>query len=150
MATINAPQLTLRREGSNVRVIVDYTAGFTTFERNLAGLGLTFVERISIIGVDPPGSTTGTVLGNFTAQVITVPASLLAPRHREVVMPRTQLDEDPNTFLPPDVDPDEIRCRIRIEARGLPAAVTPDVFTDQEVLQFILQPITATAASASD
>ena len=139
MPGTNSRNLTLTREGTNVRVTVTYNALFSAFERALAGLGMQFVERISTLGVDPPGSTTGTVLagGEFAPQVILVPPGagpISVPRSRQIVMTRAQLNEDGNPFISPEIDADEIRCRIRIESRGLPAAVTPDEFTDQEVL----------------
>jgi len=155
MPTTNSRNLTLTREGSNVRVTVTYNVVFSSFERNLAGLGMNFIEQISVIGVDPPGSTTGTVLRDFVPQVIPItpgPGTLSVPRTRQILMTRLQLDEDPTPFVGPDFDADEIRCRIRIQANGLPPAVTPDAFTDQEVLGglIIAQPIAATAGSSGD
>lgn len=145
MPGTNSRNLTLTPVGANFRVIVTYNALFTAFERNLAGLGMRFVEQISTLGVDPPGSTTGTVLAEFPAQTIAVPPGagpVTVPRTREIVLTRAQLDEDPsNPLLGPNFDRDEIRCRIRIESRGLPAAVTADEFTDQEGIGGpILQP----------
>lgn len=154
MPTTNSRNLTLTREGGNVRIRVTYNAVFSAFERNLAGLGMQFVERISTLGVDPPGSTTGTVIAaaEFPAQLIPVPPGagpISVPRPREIVVTRAQLDEDSNVLLPPDIDADEIRCRIRIQSIGLPAAVTPDAFTDQEVLQLVVAPLDAAAAAGS-
>jgi len=153
MPTTNSQNLTLIREGANVRVRVTYNVVFSAFERNLAGLGMQFVERISTLGVDPPGSTTGTVLAEFPIQLIVVPAGggpISIARNREIVVTRVQLDEDSNILLPPDVDADEIRCRIRIQSTGLPPAVTPDAFTDQEVLGLVIGPITAAAGASGD
>jgi len=155
MPTVNSQNLTLIREGANVRVRVTYNVVFTAFERNLAGLGMQFVERISTLGIDPPGSTTGTVIAaaEFPAQLITVPPGggpISIARNREIVVTRVQLDEDSSIFLPPDVDADEIRCRIRIQSFGLPPAVTPDAFTDQEVLSLVITPITAAAGASGD
>ena len=153
MPTTNSRNLTLIREGANVRVRVNYNVVFSAFERNLAGLGMQFIERISTLGIDPPGSTTGTVLApaEFPAQLITVPpgaGSISLPRFREIVVTRVQLDEDSNILLPPDVDADEIRCNIRIQSFGLPPAVTADAFTDQEVLGLVIAPPTPAASAA--
>lgn len=137
MPTTRNRELTLTRQGESVTIKVNYDAVFSPFERHLAKLGLRFRERIAVIGVDPPGATTGTVLGNFLAQFIPVPdgsTELPVPRERIRTLSRTALDEDQGPFVFPDFDADEIRCRIRIEAIGLPPAVTPDAFTDQEVL----------------
>jgi hypothetical protein len=152
MPTIKNPQLTLTRVGANVTINVRYNAVFSTFERNLAQLGLRFRERIAVIGVDPPGATTGTVLPiPFSSrQFITVTDDPNGtPRDRSVTVTRAELDEDGNPVVNPDFDADEIRCRIRIEAIGLPPAVT-EAFTDQEVLGGIFQPSTAAEARSSD
>jgi|SRR5688572_27482057 hypothetical protein len=149
MPGTNSRNLTLTREGTNVRVTVTYNALFSAFERNLANLGMRFVERISTLGVDPPGSTTGTVLSEFPPQLIPVPpgaGGISVPRNRQIILTRAQLDEDSSAFLGPEFDTDEIRCRIRIESQGLPAAVTPDEFTDQEVLGAV---VIASAAAGS-
>lgn len=153
MPGTNNRNLTLTREGANVRLNVTYNVVFNALERALAGLGMTFIERISTLGVDPPGSTTGTVLSNFPAQVIPVPPGVgpvVVARNRQIVLTRAQLDEDFNILLPPDIDADEIRCRIRIESAGFPPAVTPDAFTDQEVLGLVISPASAGAAAGAD
>jgi hypothetical protein len=154
MPGTNSRNLTLTPAGGgNFTVNVTYNAVFSAFERNLAGLGMTFVERISTLGVDPPGSTTGTVLAEFPAQVIPVPSGagpVSVPRNRSIVLTRAQLDEDPSIIIGPDFDADEIRCRIRIQSTGLPPAVTPDAFTDQEVLGGLVIGNTAAAGASSD
>ena len=152
MPGTNSRNLTLAPAGGgNFTVNVTYNAVFSAFERNLAGLGMTFIERISTLGVDPPGSTTGTLLAEFLAQVIPVPPGggpVSVPRNRSIVLTRAQLDEDPSIIIGPDFDADEIRCRIRIQSTGLPPAVTPDAFTDQEVLGgLVATPVAAAAAS---
>ena len=152
MPGTNSRNLTLTPAGGgNFTVNVTYNAVFSAFERNLAGLGMLFVERISTLGVDPPGSTTGTVLAEFPAQVIPVPPGagpVSVPRNRSIVLTRAQLDEDPSIIIGPDFDADEIRCRIRLQSSGLPPAVTPDAFTDQEVLGGLV--IGNAAGAASD
>jgi hypothetical protein len=154
MPQILARNLTLLRDGANVRITVAYTVRFSGFERNLAGLGMRFTDDIAVIGVDPDGATTGTVLNEFGPQVILVPlgsAPISLPVTRQFIMTRLQLDEDPSFVGGPDFNPDEIRCRIRIRSTGLPPPVTADEFTEQEVLKGVSTPvITAAAASASD
>jgi hypothetical protein len=54
---------------------------------------------------------------------------LSRPRDVSLTRPRASLQEDNGL-----VDNDEIRCRVRIAAEDLPPAVTPDAFTDQEIL----------------
>ena len=151
MPGTNSRNLTLTPAGGgNFNVNVTYNAVFSAFERNLATMGMQFVERISTLGVDPPGSTTGTVLAEFPAQVIPVPAgagAISIPRNRTIVLTRAQLDEDPSIIIGPDFDADEIRCRIRLHSVGLPPEVTPDAFTDQEVLGGLV--VTAAAGSST-
>jgi hypothetical protein len=118
--------------GANTTINVTYNVSFSVFERHLVGLGLIFRERIRVFGVDPPGSTTGTVLANFPAPNLPVTdggAPQTIARNVSITVPRTLLNEDAALG-----DNDEIRCRIRIAAIGLPPIETPDVFTDQEIL----------------
>ena len=118
--------------GIEVTITVTYNAVFSVFERHLAGLGLTFRERIAVIGVDPAGATTGTVLVNFPSPNLAVTDGSVPQtisRNVSLNVNRASLQEDPALG-----DFDEIRCRIRIEANGFPPEVTPDAFTDQEVL----------------
>ncbi len=124
--------LTLTTVGLNTTIKVTYQATFSVFERHLAGLGLKFRERIAVIGVDPPGSTTGTVIANFPPVDFPVTDGTVEqsmPINRSMTVTRASLQEDSGLG-----DDDEIRCRIRIEAIGLPPDVTPDAFTDQEIL----------------
>jgi len=134
MPTTDSRKLTLTRVGEDkVKIEVTYNAVFSVFERRMIQFGLVFKEQIAVIGVDPPGSTTGTVLANFEPEETIpvtdgdVPQPIL--RSRTLVVDRTLLQEDPAVG-----DADEIRCRIQIAAIGLPPGVTPDEFTDEQVL----------------
>lgn len=132
MPQTNNRQLTLTTVGSDVTINVTYNAIFAAFERRLAGLGLTFRERVDVIGVDPAGSTTGTVLTSFPIANLAVTdgaAPQVIARNISRTVPRALLQEDSAVG-----DSDEIRCRVRIEAIGLPPTLTPDAFTDQEIL----------------
>ena len=153
MPVIKNPQLTLTRDGSNLKIKVTYKAEFNTFERRLAGLGLKYRQRLAVIGVDPPGATTGSVLAvssrfinPFFLEVTDGVGKQTVNGGDSIIVSRAELDEDSNPFVGADVDPDEIRCRIRIEAFGLPPAVTPDAFTDQEILGGVFQLQTAAQA----
>lgn len=151
MPTTTSPKLTLIREGAKFRLTVTYHAEFNSIERFLSGLGMRFIERIAVIGVDPPGATTGTVLARFSGQFIQVPegvGTFATNRKRSILLTRAELDEDQNPILGPDVDADEIRCSIHIQSVGLPPAVTPEVFTDQQILGGIVTFPLATAAQA--
>lgn len=148
MPHVKNAQLSLPRNGANVTINVTYDAVFSEFERRLAGLGLKFQEQITLIGVDPPGGTTG--LNVFTI-LRSLPVSdgageLSVRRIFSTPFSRNSLDEDPSSFLGPDFDEDEFRARIRILAVGLPPAVTPDAFTTQAVLGGVVaQPAAAKA-----
>jgi len=151
MPRVRNAKLTLPRDGANVIINITYDVVFSGFERHLARLGLAFQEEIALIGVDPPGGTTG-------FQVLTTRRSIPVSDgvgelsvHRVFSTPSTRnsLDEDPSPspFLGPDFDADEYRGRIRILAIGFPPAVTPDAFTDQQVLGgLVAQPAAATNA----
>ena len=132
MSSTNNRNLTLTQQGSNVKVKVTYNAVFTEFERHLAGLGLRFRERITLLGVDPPGSTSGTALSPFPAAIFPVtdgPGAQTIARIREITVPRATLQEDPTLG-----DNDELRCKIVIESVGFPPQSTTPEFTDQEIL----------------
>jgi hypothetical protein len=112
MARIHNAQLTLTPVGNNVTVHVTYSAGITRLERFLVANGLALVERIAVIGVDPPNTTTGTVLHNFPAEALPVTPGAQAqniPRDRSILVTRASLQEDNGLG-----DHDEIRCRITI------------------------------------
>ena len=131
MPSINSPALALITVDDNVTVSVTYNAVFTPFERQLAGLGMTFHEHLDVFGMDPPGSLTGTFIQTFprTRFAVTVGAGeQVIPRSTQMVMSRNSLQEDPGG------DNDEIRVKIRIHSVGLPVPFTPDMFTDQEIL----------------
>jgi hypothetical protein len=101
-----------------------------------------YMERIEVIGVDPAGSTTGTVLRQFFPDLLDVTdgeGELKIPRHRVIQVKRTVLDEDSSPFVSPDAIPDQIRCRIRIEALDLTPPTT-ESFTNQVVLQMTQHP----------
>ena len=138
MPGTSARTLTLTPFGQDFKLIVTYNAQFTAFERNLAGLGMRFLEKITAFGVDAPGTTTGEVIFDFPSQTITIPPGngpIGVARTREVILTRKQLDEDKTgNFGSPDVDADEIKCRIQIESSGLPPAITGAEFTNQKVL----------------
>ena len=134
------PKLDLERLGNGqIEIKVSYKGLFPVFDRHLAGLGLRYIERIEVIGVDPAGSTTGTVLTTFQAiqlQVTDGNVPQIIARTPSKVVPRAVLDEDGNPIVDPDAIPDQIRCRIRIDTLGFPPAITA-TFTNEEVLEIL-------------
>jgi hypothetical protein len=130
MPTTSNRDLTLITEGKNTTIKVTYKAIFSPFERHLAANGLKFVERIRVIGVDPPGAVTGTTLHQFTPNTLPVTAGTtkqIINRERSMTVTRASLQEDTGLG-----DDDEIRCRIDIDMIGMPTDIT--AYTDQEVL----------------
>jgi hypothetical protein len=111
-----------------------------------------FIERIVVIGVDPPGALTDTVLARFSGQFIEVPSegvgTFATNRKRSILLTRAELDEDQNPLVGPDVDADEIRCSIQIQSVGLPPPVTQEIFTDQQVLGGLVTFPVSSAANA--
>lgn len=136
MPTTNSHDLTLTTVDENVTINVKYNAVFTPFERHLVEHGLQFYERITVIGADPPGSTTGDVLHTFPNAQLPVtrvhkpepPEPQTIPRDVSITVSRDSLQEDVSVG-----NADEIRCRIELRAIGIP----PDVYTtytDEKVL----------------
>jgi hypothetical protein len=124
-----------------------YRAHFPFAEMQLTKLGMIFEEKVELLGVDPPGGTTGqrillhgTPFGPIETQILDVPsgddmfpkpAAIQLIRQFIITVSRAQLDEDPShPLVGPDWDADELRCRVRIESR-LPPAVG---FSNEEVL----------------
>jgi hypothetical protein len=135
MPTVSNTNLMLTTVNNTVTVNVTYDATFTPFERQLAGLGMDFFEHIDVIGIDPPGSTTGAVLANFPnpPYAVTVGSGAqVISRNVSLPLSRSSLQEDPT--VGGVADDDEIRCKIRIKSKGLPPEFTPDEFTLQRVL----------------
>ena len=114
-----------------VTIAVSYQAIFSPLERHLAALGLAFREVIQVYGIDPPGSTTGTVIGLITPlQIIPVtdgPTPLTVNRSRAITVSRAQMQEDPIG------DDDEIRCMITVSLVGMPPSVPG--WTPQQTLK---------------
>jgi hypothetical protein len=132
MPSVTNANLALTTVGQNVTINVTYNAVFTAFERQLVGLGMRFHEHIDVIGVDPPGGTTGLLITSFPLANIAVTVgggSQTIARNVSRTVTRASLQEDIGLG-----DADEIRCKIRIHSADLPPAFTPDIFTDQEVL----------------
>jgi hypothetical protein len=126
MASMNNRNLTLQEEGSNVTITVSYNVTFTPLELHLAAHGLRLRDRITVIGVDPEGGFTGTLLHTFPAQEF---QPVNGTRSHTITKTRASLNEDTEFF-----DHDEIRARIVLRAVGLPTPLV-DQFTDQEVLE---------------
>lgn len=130
MPSINNPQLTLTAvNNQTVTINVTYNAVFSALERRLSALGLVFRERIAVLGVDSAGPAAGELLLTFPNQNLTVTdgaGSQTVARNVSRTVDRSDLQEDEGD--------DEISCRIRIEAIGLPPSVTPDTFTGERAI----------------
>ena len=151
MPTTNTHKLSLSRVGDDVEITVQYNAVFSVFERHLAGLGMKFRERIDVIGEDASGPATSAILFSFPSRILAVTDGVAVqtiPRTVSLNVSRVALDEDGRSLLIPDLAPDEIRCSVRIEALGLPLAVTPTRFTNQQILTFDVHTLGSTAVQA--
>jgi hypothetical protein len=147
MPTVKCPKLTLTRKRNEenkeqviITLTVKYVAEFSKLELYLIEHGLNFQEQIAVMEVDPPSEPTseeelvkeelvGKELVNFTFDFDPKDLTDRLELTRTLDVDRTQLQEDPMVG-----DTDEICCRIRIAAFGLPSGVTPDVFTNEQVL----------------
>jgi hypothetical protein len=136
MPTVTNPILILTTVGALTTVNVTYNATYTAFERQLAGLGMTFHAHIDVQGMDPVGSLTGTTIISLPndPHPVTVGAGsqVLARSVSLPPLPRALFQEDPT--VGGVIDNDEIRAKIRIHSVGLPDEFTPDVFTPEQVL----------------
>src|SRR5687768_8401060 len=96
------PALTLTRQPDGmVEIDLTYRVRFVFIERQMTKLGMIFVERVDILGVDPPGGTTGTLLKTIVNTLavsngdnIGVPTAIILPRRFTFNMTRASLDED--------------------------------------------------------
>ncbi len=129
MPTITSPNLTLTTRNDNVEINVTFIAMFTPFERQLAGLGMTFDWHIDILGVDANGHSILTSFPSTTLPVFVGVGTQPIPVSASKTVTRTSLQEDSGLG-----DNDEIGCNIRIHSQGMPPVFTPDLFTVQRVL----------------
>jgi hypothetical protein len=137
MPTATNAKLTLTKVGdTDIRVHVTYNFNLSRLESHLvgAGFGVGFTELVQIIGIDPPGSTTGTTMQVVGSRIVDDAVNQDEPqtlqRSYTRTFPRADLDEDRSVLA---ADNDEIRCRIRLICHGLPEALT-NTFTNQVVL----------------
>ena len=139
MPTATNAKLTLTKVGdTDIRVDVTYDFNLSRLESHLvgAGFGVGFTELVQIIGIDPPGSTTGTTMQVVGSRIVDDAVNQDEPqtlkRSYTRTFPRASLDED-RSFVAAAGDNDEIRCRIRLICHGLPEALT-NTFTNQVIL----------------
>lgn len=137
MPTVSNTTLTLTTVNNDVKIAVTYDATYTDLEQQLAGLGMTFHEHIDVMGVDfnAAGNPVDTVLASFPQAHHDVKVGgpkVIARSPDPLSMSRASLQEDPT--VGGVANDDEIRCKIRIHAVGLPTEFTPDVFTVQRPL----------------
>jgi hypothetical protein len=129
MPTITSPNLTLTTVNNDVTINVTFIATFTSFERQLAGLGMIFDWHIDILGVDANGHS---VLTSFPSTILPVSVGVgpqPIPVNVSKTVTRASLQEDPAVG-----DNDEIGCNIRIHSQGMPPTFTDDLFTVQRIL----------------
>lgn len=134
MPAILEPILHLQRlPDGTVRVDFSYLAYFYSYEREFTKLGMVFEDEVQIIGVDPPPSWTDRILIHWVGQIFGVTFAhvpMMKLRQFSWTVPRARLDEDAQPNVGPDVDPDEIRCRVEIRTY-MPAVWA---YSNEEVL----------------
>ena len=108
-------ELVLQQDG-NVDVKVSYDARFSTSERHWSGLGLIFLERILVFGVDVTESELLTTFIPLSLPVTDGDVPQIITRQRSSTVPRDVLNEDA-------FGADQIRCEIRIEPRNFPPRI---------------------------
>jgi hypothetical protein len=135
MPTISNSRLTITGNPwlGPVTIAVTYTATFSAVETYLAERGLSFAERIQIIG-DDPGTVSDVVIYAFPPAPITLTAGqTTVQRSRQATVPGAALNEDPATGSPfPIPQPDEILARVELAYVGLsngPATAESPVVT---------------------
>jgi hypothetical protein len=138
MPTVEDPLLVLTTSDEVVTIRVTFHARFTPFERRLAGLGMEYRSHVDVIGIDPPGGTSGTIIVDPAAgfspfqhvafAVTEGTVDEILPFDHSVVVDRQLLDEITDGT-------GEIRCRIQIHADGMPPPLTEPVFTDRRVVR---------------
>ena len=139
MPTTNNRNLTLPTgvlgEDDNVAVNVRYNVVFSPLERFLAANGLVFQERISVLEVDPGGTTLlFTFLPIENIPVTAGTTSQTIARNRTMNVLRSDLINDVG-LIGGELRSlgDEIRCRIEITPLGLPVPII--ALTDEERLR---------------
>jgi hypothetical protein len=150
-------KLELTRQGDgSILIDFSYRAVFSFAEMEMTKCGMTYREKVDVIGVDPPGSKTGEPIPIFNAdenqvrifgqtRILPVsswdgipprPSAIHLKRHYTTTVSRAQLDEDPShPLVGPDFDPDEIRCRVELTSRQEPVVLDPVIgFSNEKVL----------------
>ena len=136
MPTATNPKLTLTKVGTDIKIDVTYDFNLSRLESHLVGtgFGIHFTELVQVIGIDPPGSTTGNTMqvvgGRIVDDAVNQDEPQTLRRSYTRTVPRADLDEDRSLLI---ADNDEIRCRIRLICHGLPQSTT-NTFTNQVVL----------------
>ena len=130
MVWIQNADLTLTTVGTNTTVNVKYTALVNPLERHMCAKGMLLGESIAIMGMDPEGSYTGTIIRYFPTSYLPVTDGTVnqsIARNLSITVTRASLNEDTGLG-----DNDEIRCKIRIYPVYLPVEAIG--WTDQEIL----------------
>jgi hypothetical protein len=150
MPTVENPKLTINQSTTGTKttasIQVKFTAVFTPFDQQLAALGLVFHPHITVLGMDGDKGTDLFPYGDdkpsdkplfpHTAFVLGTPGTVDKRVAYDVSknVDRTLLQEDSGSGQP-ELDDDDIQCKIVIHASNLPPAFTEDVFTPLAVLQ---------------
>jgi hypothetical protein len=133
MPTVSNPTLTLTTVNSRVTIRATCSITFTPFERFLAAGGMEFHTHHTIHGMDPGGaSLVGAEI--VDARFPTFHLGVTAGTTDQVIFSDHSLEVDRAVLQEDTNGDDEIRCKIRVHAVGLPPEFTEDVFSPERVL----------------
>lgn len=132
MPTVTNPNLTLTTvNNSSTTLTVTFDVEFNQVERNLVSLGVDWHPHIDIFGHDGPSGETELMRDAFphTRLPVTVGNSsqILRAVPYTATVSRAALQEDTN-------GDDEIKCKIRMHAGGLPEVFAEPVVTVDRTL----------------
>ena len=129
MPTVTNPNLALSENNGIVTMTITFLPTFSSFEKELAGLGCTYDAHYNVYGFDngiQGDELTAVDIPNMPIPV--APGLPVLPVLQVVEVARSFLEEDPAAG-----NDDELKVMIRIHSH-VPPEYTDGEFTDQEVL----------------
>jgi hypothetical protein len=137
MPTVTDANLTLTESDQRVTVRVTANVTFSSFERQLAGLGMDWHPHVTLHDFDGAATDPGAQIFEFLRPgderladfAVTVGSgSQVLPLVQEKVFDRDELKVDAAN------NDDEIKAKIRIHTNDAQVENTPDVLTEQKIL----------------
>lgn len=133
MPTVSNVNLTLTTVDDRVTIRVRYDVEFTTFERQLTGLGLSYDTHVTIHdfdgGNDPGAQVLDFSPGRYTLPVSAGNGSQTLPGDEQRTVSRSSLQVDPAG------NDDELKAVVVVHANQWLDEYTEGVVSDQEILR---------------